>query len=240
MEKGPELKRSKIQDILTSIGIVSMGAAVFILSYMPINHFNQSRDFYYELFFSWELSWPLWDWMLIPYVSAYLMPIIPIFKLNRKEQLALLYSIIFCCSIGLLIFYVFPTKLGFVRGDGVSEAWLPLYKILWDLDPPHNLFPSQHVILAYLLTIPALKKFQRWEARAVILFWFVLVCSSIIFTHQHHLLDLVAGLEIAWMAHLLIFRVFSGNKAKSQFDDLKIINSKDSARNKISDYDDVA
>lgn len=205
--------------------MVSLGTLIFFLSYMPVNYFNLDRDYYYEFFFQWELGIPQWDWMLIPYVSAYFMPIIPIFKLDRKEQKALLYSILVCCSIGLIIFFLFPTKLGFIRGEGVSDTWLPFYQILWKVDPPHNLFPSQHVVMAYLLCIPALSKFMRREAKAVILTWFIMVCLSILFTHQHHLLDLIAGLEIAWITHFTVFRHFSGRKKNEACGEFHIINT---------------
>jgi len=193
------------KNILKSLAILLVGVFFFSISYIPVNFFNSTLSHHYRLYFDFELVLPIWDWMIIPYVSAYLLPILPLFRLSLRRLKALAFSISLAGLIGGVIFLILPTQLGFIRDQGISDFWKPTYQFLYMIDPPHNLFPSMHVVMAYMLIVPCLNTFKNVLVKAILVSWLLLICASIIFTHQHHLLDLIGGIELSWFMHRFVY-----------------------------------
>lgn len=185
-----------------SLGVMIAGMLIFDLLYMPINYFNSGREFHYQLFTQWELNIPLWDWMILFYVSAYILPLFPYFKLSFKEHVLLAKTVALSGVIGGIVFLIWPTALGWERNLAeISPFFQPLFKLLWKLDYPHNLVPSLHVDMCFLLVFPAIRNYKHWQNKVGAICWFTGICASILLVHQHHILDLFTGLILAYLSY---------------------------------------
>ena len=74
----------------------------------------------------------------------------------------------------------------------------PLFDLLTQVDTPHNLVPSLHVAFAALILLGCAErgpKFWAWGYGA----WLVLMSASTVLVHQHHLLDVISGLGLAFI-----------------------------------------
>ena len=138
------------------IGLINL---VLFLAVYPITN-RILHDVYYHPFFSWELSIPLIDWMIIPYLSFNLLFLVPFFLL-KKESLKLLgVSFALSTLIAGIIFYVFPTEIGFTRivPEGFTSL---LYSSLFNLDMHTNLVPSLHVTYTTLYLISCIGMIKK-------------------------------------------------------------------------------
>lgn len=167
----------------------------FFLVYMGVNYLSSLRSDLHAFYFDFELSIPLIAWMIIPYSTVYIAPIMALL-LCHKEDLLLIRKTLMAQIIVAAIFYLFfPAKLGFVRRP-VLGFFAKAYEWLYIVDYPHNLLPSLHV--GFTLTwVLVLKKHLSSLQYLALLLWALLVCFSVVLTHQHHILDIVSGLMLS-------------------------------------------
>ncbi len=193
-------------DIVKSFIILSFGFLFLTVPYLLANKYNTTHQEHMNFYFMWELTYiPFIPWMIIPYVSAYFVPFITIYKLSWSEKKALVWTITTSGIVGAIIFVLFPTVLGFDRDISQTGAWAPLYEILWKADYPYNLFPSMHVVMAYLLIRPIISKMKHVWSKVLMIIQLVFVCVSVLLVHQHHVLDLLAGLEMAFIFDFFMY-----------------------------------
>ena len=194
--------RERIKCLLILIGCLIFSSG----SYALINEFNATRSDHFHLYMDWELSIPLVEWMILFYYAAYIAPFFTYWLLDFEEVKAMAKSYIFACAIGAVVFLAVPTVLGYPRDETMLGFFKPLYLYLWKVDQPHNLFPSIHVVIAFLLLRPLLDKpIPKW-AKAVTITFIVGISSSIIFVYQHHLIDLVSGLALAYYSYKFVYQ----------------------------------
>jgi membrane-associated phospholipid phosphatase len=69
---------------------------------------------------------------------------------------------------------------------------------------PHNLVPSLHVVFSALILFSIIQTSKMPIARIALWGWLLLLCVSTLLVHQHHLLDVAAGLTLAMLFDHLI------------------------------------
>jgi len=180
-----------------SFALLIFGILAFAGIYSPINWINSQRDFHYSLYFDWELSIPLVSSFILVYFSAYLLPLVSLYKMSFEEHKVLIKALILSGIIGGVIFLLIPTRLGFERNLSEVEHFKFMFKLLWYLDFPHNLLPSLHVVMSHLLVVPAMRNVQSRLWKGFGYFWVGLVCASIVLVHQHHIADIITGLLLS-------------------------------------------
>ena len=67
---------------------------------------------------------------------------------------------------------------------------------LFALDHPHNLVPSLHVAWSCAAVLAIIRHTGR-GLTLLFLLWLVLIVSSVLLVHQHHVADVVTGLLLA-------------------------------------------
>ena len=155
-----------------------------------------------DFYFGWELGIPFVPWLIYVYLSISVLFLLPLFALD-ETALGLLARRIACAVlISGVVFLLMPTHLGFPREVSISEQWL-LFRIIYAIDPPHNLFPSLHVAYSTLI-IAALIAHSPLTLRRLFLLWLGLICLSVVLVHQHHVLDVPGGLLVAWVSARLV------------------------------------
>ncbi len=185
--------------LFLKLGIANI--ILFLVVYIPTNHFIHAT--YYQPYFSWELSIPFLKWMIIPYHSFNLLFLIPLLLLPKRSIIILSTSAAICTVIAGVSFMLFPSQLGFQRiiPDGFTAL---LYKYLFTFDNTTNLVPSLHVTYVTLYFMSCVGYLKRKLIKIVFGLISLLIISSTLFTHQHHLLDIVSGIMLALIIFLYV------------------------------------
>jgi protein-tyrosine phosphatase/membrane-associated phospholipid phosphatase len=183
-----EERRSKWEAAAWVVGLSIWFAGI----YNFCNWFTGQRQDVGTAYFEWELAIPLVPVMIIPYWSLDLFFILAPFVCQTQGELRRLGKrltlAIFAAGV---CFLLFPLKLGFTRNvmDGPLQF---LFTALYSFDQPYNLAPSLHVAIRSILWTVFIPKTSGWSQR-LLQVWFILIGASTLLTHQHHVLDVLAG-----------------------------------------------
>jgi hypothetical protein len=145
-----------------------------------------------------ELSLPLIPSFTLVYMSIYVLFLGVPFVLRKRSEftrLALAQSVtILLAGLGFLLF---PAQTAYAPPDAAHLGlWKGLFQIADRLNLDYNLVPSLHVALSVvcleMFAVHATRA-GRWLLRS----WGLAIAASTLFTHQHHLVDAVAGYALA-------------------------------------------
>lgn len=176
---------------------------LFVAVYGGLNWYAEQRDDRHRLWFDWELAAiPLVPWMILPYLSLFASFFLPMFALDAPRIRALCRRLLFATLVSGTVFLLLPADLGFRREAAVPE-YGALFGALHALDLPHNLAPSLHVSWTLIL-LPALRAVSGPWVRAGLDLWAALLVASVLFTHQHHVLDVAGGMLVALAARAAV------------------------------------
>jgi len=165
----------------------------FSLVYFPANLFAGMRGDLWHLYGDWELQIPLIDWMIIPYMSMNLLLWIPVFYLDENELKDFARTLIQLTLISGIFFWLMPTVVAFPRMNAAS--WFqPVYDSLYMFDFPHNAAPSLHIAYSYCCVLFYTRTLTFGIHQVLLYFWFLMIALSVLFTHQHHLLDIISAM----------------------------------------------
>jgi membrane-associated phospholipid phosphatase len=115
-------------------------------------------------------------------------------------------------AVCFLMFMLVPATFDRPAADTLSGPGTWLLKIVYAMDEPTRLIPSIHCYASYMCVRPLASKEFRSFSPAYKLFSLVLtilICLSTLFTRQHVIVDVFAGVllgEIVWVISGLIFR----------------------------------
>jgi membrane-associated phospholipid phosphatase len=133
--------------------------------------------------------------MIVPYLSMFVLFLMPLLQLEPAELRDLVWRLVVASLIGGIMFLCLPAQLGFPEHSdaGIWQGW---YDVIYRLDNRFNTVPSFHVIFTASILL-AFIDVATPGLRRLYLAWLVVVCASTVLTHRHHLLDVAAGLGIA-------------------------------------------
>ena len=146
------------------------------------------------------------EWAPI-YWSQWVFSFLPVFivrgvELRRRTVLAYV-TIVIVAYAGFLLYPTLAPRPALVAGDDIF-AWS--LRQLYDFDPPYNCFPSLHVAYSFLAALTA------WTVHrglgSVALAWATLIAISTLFTKQHYIIDVIAGIILAAAAYALFLHRF--------------------------------
>jgi len=150
-----------------------------------------------------ELAIPLIPVMVVPYMTMYVIFLFAPLVLRRTADLdrfaAALARVI---AIAGVAFLLLPAELGFAPVSTAASAWNSWLQLAATVSRRYDLVPSLHVAL---FTAAAASYAGRVSAPARVLLgiWLAVVAASTVLTHQHHLLDVAAGLALGlWGARV--------------------------------------
>ncbi|MFO1183965.1 MAG: hypothetical protein U1E56_04180 [Bauldia sp.] len=143
----------------------------------------------------WERAWPLWPWMVVPYVSLLPAYGVPLFVLPEDRFEALTKQSVAAVLISGAVFLVLPTTHGFPPDPPIAEPFAALFQIIRSVGP-HNLFPSLHVAGSSIVLLASAEAVCGVPA-ILLRAWIGLIAASTLFVHEHHLADVAAGLALA-------------------------------------------
>ena len=189
--------------------ITIWGAITLIFStvvYFGTNEIASKSEHFYKLYFEFERDIPMVPWMVYIYQSFALLIVITYFSIKSPQKIKA-YSISFMssCGIAAVFFILFPTELGFSRTENI-EGQEFMYNLLHMIDKPHNLAPSLHITYSALGAYVLSSEIQSKFLKRMIWLWFLLICSSIVLVHQHHLFDIFSGILLSYFVINFVFK----------------------------------
>jgi membrane-associated phospholipid phosphatase len=179
-------------------------ALVFFPVYIGCATVTAARAAHWHPYASWELGLPFVPSMIVPYLSMFVLFVLPPLQLDEAELRALSARLIVASLLGGAAFLVLPAQMGFPTHDDAGR-WQGIYSALYRIDGPFNTVPSFHVIYTASILL-AMIEAATPAFRRVYLAWLVVVCASTVLTHRHHLLDVVSGLALAFATPALLRR----------------------------------
>ena len=189
--------------------IIIWGAITLIFStvvYFGTNEIASKSEHFYELYFEFERDIPMVPWMIYIYQSFAVLIIVTYFSIKSPQKIKA-YSISFMssCGIAAVFFILFPTELGFSRTENI-EGYEFMYNLLHMIDKPHNLAPSLHITYSALGAYVLSSEIKSKWLKGMIWLWFLLICSSIVLVHQHHLFDVFSGMVLAY---IVVYKIYN-------------------------------
>ena len=200
--------------LFLKFGLVNV--VLFLIIYIPLNQIK--REDYINVYFQWELGIPLIGWMIIPYHLFNLSFLLPLFVLRARSIYILGVASALSTIIAGIIFMFFPTQLEFERiaPSGFTEN---LYLFLFKIDRTTNLLPSLHVTYTTLYFMSCSTYFKSLKVRLILSICTIFVMSSVLFTHQHHILDVILAIILACTVFWFVQKYIYGKSRPSLSDD---------------------
>ena len=144
-------------------------------------------------------------WSLV-YGALYLFLIaLPILVVRQAEHISrTVMAYLTVWATAYVFFVVYPTAAP--RGDEVAGVGFGAWglRLLYGADPPYNCFPSLHVAHSFVSALTCWRLHS--ELGIASLFVASLVAVSTLFTKQHYVVDVVAGIALAFVAYALFLR----------------------------------
>lgn len=176
-----------------------VGIAFFGI-YPTTNWLTGLRNEHHAIYWPSELAIPFVAEFIWVYLSMYLLFALPPFFLDPPALKRLGVRLIVATVISGVIFLVFPAKLGFARVVPEAALYRNLYATLFSIDQPFNLLPSLHVVYSSLIALAIMRSAGAYS-RGIMSIWLIVIVSSTVLVHQHHLADIAAGLLLtAWVS----------------------------------------
>lgn len=201
MQDGWTLRPARA-DVVLSLRWAAYLTLLFLPVYGLCNWITAQRTTRYRLWFDWELALPFVPEMVWVYLSLFACFFLPMFALRATALNALCRRLAFAVLVSAAGFLLLPAELGFARPAELA-ADAAAFQLVYLLDLPHNLLPSLHVSWSALF-IAALREASGPLLRRALGLWFIALCVSVLLVYQHHVLDVIGGLLVAWSAHAAV------------------------------------
>jgi membrane-associated phospholipid phosphatase len=150
-------------------------------------------------------------WALV-YGTLYLFLIIlPVFVVRQPGHIhrtVLAYLMVWITAY--VCFLVYPTvasRPADVAGQGFAVWGL---RFLYEADPPYNCFPSLHVAHSFVSALTIYRVHREVGIGAAL--GASLVAVSTLYSKQHYVLDVIAGILLACVAYLVFLRDYPREK----------------------------
>lgn len=199
---------------LTMIGLYML----FIFLFLFVGNYNEGREFYnLSIFIDEKIPFnPHFVWTYILYYFVALMPVMVVPDIKEFRRMVGAYLMMY--FMGFLTFIVFPVKM--VRPELIGDGYsLWLLRKIYNADNGYNCFPSMHVANAYLASFFSFK-FNKPYGSIVYIIAFLITISTL-FIKQHYIVDLIAGILLAYFVYRFSYYRFSSERVKSELKKLQ-------------------
>jgi len=145
---------------------------------------------------------PLWPIWVIPYVLCYPLWFAGFawaaFKMSDRMFRAFAVACLVTCSVSVVIFFIFPTYVPRAQLHG-NDLFTFLLRLLHENAGRYNALPSGHIYITALLVF----FYSIWYPRfkPLLILTLAIVSLSTLYTLQHYILDIVAGLIVAALGY---------------------------------------
>jgi membrane-associated phospholipid phosphatase len=149
---------------------------------------------------------PVWS-LVYGALYAFLI-VLPVLVVRQEEQIRrTVFAYLTVWIAAYVCFLLYPTvapRPETVYGEGFGLWGL---RFLYDSDPPYNCFPSLHVAHSFVSALTCYRLHRGLGLFAILCA--LLVGLSTLYTKQHYVLDVVAGILLACAAYMVFLRKLS-------------------------------
>ncbi len=143
-------------------------------------------------------------WAVI-YLSYLAVPFLPMLVIRQEELIRRTFlAWLLVWIAGYACFLIYPTTLPRPMGELGTGFFAWFLRGVYEADAPRNCFPSLHVATPFVAAL-SLWRAHRGVGRAAG-FWAVLIALSTLFTKQHYVADVIAGIFLAGVAYVVFLR----------------------------------
>lgn len=182
------------------LGRAALVTALFCVVYGASDAITAARAMRFRVHMDWELAIPFVPWTTLVYSSVYLMfPLTP-FVLRRRDEVDR-FALAIAIEIVLagLCFLAFPAEPAYPAASSDLGVWAPAFAAADAVNLRYNMVPSLHVALAASCAFAFAPRVSI-AARIGLVTWTLAVAVATLTTHQHHVVDVVAGIALAYGA----------------------------------------
>ena len=148
---------------------------------------------------------PVWS---LVYGSHILLFVLPFLLVRRQEHIRrTILALLMVWTVSFVGFLAYPTvapRPTSVVGDGFFP-WV--LQLIYSADPPYNCFPSLHVAHAFVSSLTCYRVHRG--AGVITSLWAALIAVSTLYTKQHYLIDVIAGIFLACLVYVIFLRNFA-------------------------------
>ncbi len=145
---------------------------------------------------------PAW---ILGYASLYLFVLLPLFVVRQDDLFRrTLLAYLMVMTVAYVCFLINPTaspRPATVPGAGYFAWGL---RLNYSFDVPYNCFPSLHVSHSFVSALSCYRVHRGVGIAAVC--WALLIGVSTLFTKQHYIADVIAGMLVALVAYAVLLR----------------------------------
>lgn len=155
----------------------------------------------------------------IPFIEEFIIPYILWYPfmyglliyycfVSRKEYFVGLSSMVIGKLICFCVYCVWQTTVPRPEVVG-DDIFAQLVRFIYSQDEPVNCLPSIHVLTTLIMMILAFRRREshKWEAMLVFVVGILIIISTL-FTKQHAILDVFAGIILAFIVYAAVQYVF--------------------------------
>jgi membrane-associated phospholipid phosphatase len=174
-------------------------SAWFAVVFIGADWFTAHRSLRVRVHLDAELHIPLIPAFTAVYTSIYALFLAAPFVLrSRREITTLAIGQALATSIAGICFLLIPAQLAYPPSmDSQLGVWKDLFNVADRLNLDYNLVPSLHVALS-IICIELFAVHAGRGGKILLRAWGLLIAASTLFTHQHHLVDVVTGYLLAF------------------------------------------
>lgn len=184
--------------------------AFFVAGYFGVGHaVDPSRAG--SLATSVDSAIPFVPSTIFVYLGVFPAALLPLFTVrSRRLFRRILAAYAITIAVSLAIFVIWPVTSTGLRADPAAldatrfTGWC--VRLVYDLDPPYNLFPSLHLSIAALAAGSLFKARRAYGILAGI--GVAAIGVSICTVKQHFVADGLAGIALAAVVHAVVLRPF--------------------------------
>lgn len=144
-------------------------------------------------------------WALIYGALYAFLIVLPVFVIQQPELIRrTVWAYLTVWIVAYVCFLVYPTVAP--RPDTVTGRGFAVWglRFLYEADPPYNCFPSLHVAHSFVSALACYRVHRT-------LGFFAISCASLVgistlFTKQHYVADVIAGIVLALIAYAMFLR----------------------------------
>ena len=202
---GPWLAWPGAAHLRFALVLALVGGGWFALVYGGANAWTARRTEWWSVHFPFETAMPFIPEMIVIYVSLYSIFILSPFILRTRRELL---SLAISCNLAILIagvgFVLIPAALAYPAPAHIRS--LPeLFHAADRLNLTYNLVPSLHVTFAVLLGAAVARPADP-SGRLLLWLWVSAIAVSTLLTHQHHIVDVLAGALLGAVVYRWVYR----------------------------------
>jgi membrane-associated phospholipid phosphatase len=172
----------------------------FVIIFYGADMLAQKDVSKHEIFFYWELYIPFFNIAFIPYFGIFMLPFFIPFTIKKKNNLyLLLLRLIIAISVAGIIFLLIPCNLGYPQRS-ISPQFETFIQMVAG---SHNLIPSLHVSLTIIICYSIFPTVSKIIQLLIVIIVIILPLSTLL-THQHHIVDVIAGIMLAMFVNIFI------------------------------------